>query len=61
MTVDSTEDLFVDGLKHAYYTEQRLVDALEELEQTLREEQDELDSLSGLGEAFDYGELTVSE
>ncbi|WP_222919536.1 DUF892 family protein [Natrinema sp. SYSU A 869] len=34
MTVDSTEDLFVDGLKHAYYTEQRLVDALDELEQT---------------------------
>ncbi|MDS0474392.1 DUF892 family protein [Natrinema sp. 1APR25-10V2] len=34
MTVDTTEDLFVDGLKHAYYTEQRLVDALQELEET---------------------------
>ncbi|PGF14994.1 hypothetical protein CP556_01850 [Natrinema sp. CBA1119] len=34
MTVDSTEDLFVDGLKHAYHTEQRLLDALEELEET---------------------------
>jgi ferritin-like metal-binding protein YciE len=34
MTIDSTEDLFVSGLKHAYYTEQRLVDALEELEET---------------------------
>ncbi|MFB1063145.1 hypothetical protein [Natrinema sp. H-ect4] len=58
MTVDSTEDLFGDGLTHAYYTEQRLLDALEE---TLREEQDELDSLSEMGEEFDYGELTVSE
>jgi len=34
MTVDSTEDLFGDGLKHAYYTEQRLLDAIEELEET---------------------------
>ena len=34
MSIDSTEDLFVSGLKHAYYTEQRLVDALDELEQT---------------------------
>ncbi|MDG5818726.1 DUF892 family protein [Natronococcus sp. A-GB7] len=34
MTIDTTEDLFVEGLKHAYYTEQRLVDALEELEET---------------------------
>lgn len=34
MTVDTTEDLFVDGLKHAYYTEQRLLDALQELEET---------------------------
>jgi ferritin-like metal-binding protein YciE len=39
MTVDSTEDLFVDGLKHAYYTEQRLVDALEELERTASNEE----------------------
>ena len=34
MTIDTTEDLFVAGLKHAYYTEQRLLDALEELEKT---------------------------
>ncbi len=34
MTIDSTEDLFVAALKHAYYTEQRLVDALEDLEET---------------------------
>lgn len=34
MSIDSTEDLFVSGLKHAYYTEQRLLDALEELEQS---------------------------
>ncbi|KYH24873.1 hypothetical protein HAPAU_32500 [Halalkalicoccus paucihalophilus] len=34
MSVDSTEDLFVEGLQHIYYTEQRLVDALEELEST---------------------------
>ena len=39
MTIDSTEDLFVAGLKHAYYTEQRLVDALEELEQTSSSEE----------------------
>ncbi|WP_226481658.1 ferritin-like domain-containing protein [Natrinema amylolyticum] len=39
MTIDSTEDLFVDGLKHAYHTEQRLVDALEELEQTSSNEE----------------------
>ncbi|MXV62033.1 DUF892 family protein [Natronorubrum sp. JWXQ-INN-674] len=37
--MDSTEDLFVSGLKHAYYTEQRLVDALEELEQTSSNEE----------------------
>ncbi|EMA35354.1 YciE/YciF ferroxidase family protein [Halobiforma nitratireducens] len=34
MTIDSTKDLFVSGLKHAYYTEKRLLDALEELEET---------------------------
>lgn len=38
MTIDSTEDLFVGGLKHIYYTEQRLVDALEELENTSTQE-----------------------
>ncbi|WP_436344881.1 ferritin-like domain-containing protein [Natronorubrum sp. FCH18a] len=39
MSIESTEDLFVSGLKHAYYTEQRLVDALEELEQTSSNEE----------------------
>ncbi|MGQ3412076.1 ferritin-like domain-containing protein [Natrinema versiforme] len=39
MTIDSTEDLFVDGLKHAYYTEQQLVEALDELEQTASSEE----------------------
>jgi ferritin-like metal-binding protein YciE len=39
MTIDSTQDLFVAGLKHAYYTEQRLVDALEELEETSSNEE----------------------
>ncbi|MFP8951510.1 ferritin-like domain-containing protein [Natrialbaceae archaeon A-arb3/5] len=39
MTIDSTEDLFVSGLKHTYYTEQRLVDALDELEQTSSNEE----------------------
>lgn len=39
MSIDSTEDLFVSGLKHVYYTEQRLVDALEELEQTSTSEE----------------------
>ncbi|SEW00839.1 YciE/YciF ferroxidase family protein [Natrinema salifodinae] len=39
MTVDSTEDLFVDGLKHAYYMEQRLVDALDELESSSSSEE----------------------
>ncbi|SDR36660.1 YciE/YciF ferroxidase family protein [Natronobacterium texcoconense] len=34
MTIDSTEDLFASGLKHAYYTEQQLLEALEELEET---------------------------
>ncbi|WP_121741252.1 YciE/YciF ferroxidase family protein [Natronorubrum halophilum] len=34
MTIDSIEDLFESGLQHAYHTEQRLVDALEDLEQT---------------------------
>ncbi len=39
MSIDSTEDLFLSGLKHAYYTEQRLVDALEELEETSSNEE----------------------
>jgi ferritin-like metal-binding protein YciE len=39
MTIDSTEDLFVSGLKHAYYTEQRLVDVLKELEETSSNEE----------------------
>lgn len=39
MSIDSTEDLFVSGLKHAYYTEQRLLDALEELEETSSNEE----------------------
>ncbi|WP_049928380.1 YciE/YciF ferroxidase family protein [Halopiger goleimassiliensis] len=39
MSIDSTEDLFVSGLKHAYHTEQRLVDALDELEQTASNEE----------------------
>jgi ferritin-like metal-binding protein YciE len=34
MSVESTEDLLVEGLQHVYYTEQRLLDALEELEST---------------------------
>ncbi|WP_122088790.1 YciE/YciF ferroxidase family protein [Halalkalicoccus subterraneus] len=34
MPVENTEDLFVEGLQHIYYTEQRLLDALEELEST---------------------------
>lgn len=39
MTVDNTEDLLVAGLKHMYYTEQRLLDALEELESTSSDEE----------------------
>ena len=39
MSIDSTEDLFVSGLKHAYYTEQRLLDALAELEETSSNEE----------------------
>ena len=39
MSIDSTKDLFVTGLKHAYYTEQRLLDALEELEETSSSEE----------------------
>ncbi|AEH37006.1 YciE/YciF ferroxidase family protein [Halopiger xanaduensis] len=39
MSIDSTEDLFVSGLKHAYYTEQRLVDALDELESSSSNEE----------------------
>lgn len=34
MSVDSTDDLLLAGLKHAYYTEQQLVDVLEVLEDT---------------------------
>jgi ferritin-like metal-binding protein YciE len=50
MTVDSTEDLFLDGLQELYYTEQRLADTLEmhaaevqdaDLSQALSEHQDE--------------------
>ena len=37
--VDSLEELFVDGLQHVYYTEQRLLDALEELESTSSQEE----------------------
>lgn len=39
MSIESTEDLFKSGLKHAYYTEQRLLDALEELENSSSREQ----------------------
>ncbi|SFC53951.1 Ferritin-like metal-binding protein YciE [Halobiforma haloterrestris] len=39
MTIDTTEDLFVSGLKHAYHTEQRLLEALEELEETSSNEE----------------------
>lgn len=39
MSVDSTEDLLVEGLQHVYYTEQRLLDALEELESTSSQEE----------------------
>lgn len=39
MAVETTEDLFVEGLQHMYYTEQRLVDVLEELESTSNSEE----------------------
>ncbi|MFC7008954.1 YciE/YciF ferroxidase family protein [Halalkalicoccus salilacus] len=39
MSVESTEDLLVEGLQHIYYTEQRLLDALEELESTSTQEE----------------------
>ena len=39
MSIDSTEDLFVSGLKHAYHMEQRLVDALDELESSSSNEE----------------------
>lgn len=39
MSVESTEDLLVEGLQHVYYTEQRLLDALEELESTSSQEE----------------------
>ncbi len=39
MSVETTEDLFVEGLQHVYYTEQRLLDALEELESTSSQEE----------------------
>lgn len=39
MSIENTEDLFVEGLQHIYYTEQRLLDALEELESTSSEEE----------------------
>jgi ferritin-like metal-binding protein YciE len=41
MSVESTEDLFVEGLQHVYYTEQRLLDALEELEQGFSEHREQ--------------------
>ncbi|MCL7416225.1 MAG: DUF892 family protein [Halalkalicoccus sp.] len=39
MTIENTEDLFVEGLQHVYYTEGRLLDALEELESTSSDEE----------------------
>lgn len=39
MSIDSTQSLFVSGLQHAYYTEQRLLDALEELEHSSSSEE----------------------
>lgn len=39
MTIDTTENLFVSGLKHASHTEQRLIEALEELEETTSNEE----------------------
>lgn len=39
MTIETTEDLFVEGLQHIYYTEQRLLDALSELEETSSNEE----------------------
>jgi|AntRauMinimDraft_3_1070383.scaffolds.fasta_scaffold00011_25 ferritin-like metal-binding protein YciE len=54
MTVDSTEDLFGDGLKHAYYTEQRLLDAIEELKSGFAEHREETqDQIDRLEEVFE--------
>ncbi|MFC6725568.1 ferritin-like domain-containing protein [Halobium palmae] len=39
MTANSLEDLFVEGLQEMYYTEQQLVDALQELEEGSTEEE----------------------
>lgn len=39
MSVDTLEDLFVEGLQQLYYTEQQLVEALEELESGAVEEE----------------------
>ncbi len=39
MAIDSLEDLFVEGLQEIYYTEQQLVEALEELESGAQEGQ----------------------
>lgn len=39
MCANTLEDLFEDGLKHMYYTEQQLVDALDELESQSSEEE----------------------
>lgn len=39
MSVQSTEDLLTEGLKHMYFTEQQLVDALEELEESTSTEE----------------------
>lgn len=46
MSIDSTHDLFVSSLKHTYYAEQRIMEALEELEETTTN--DEI--ASGFGE-----------
>ena len=34
MDIDSPHDLFVSSLQHVYYTEQRLIEALEQFEET---------------------------
>ena len=39
MCANSLDELFEDGLQHAYYAEQQLADALEELESTSSDEQ----------------------
>ena len=39
MCANTLDDLFEDGLQHAYFAEQQLVDALEELESSTSEEE----------------------